>query len=645
MAKSAATTTAAPVDLEIGGSRDPIAASGSSSFTPEDTPSKAATPRRSLEFEDHQPPRLSFAARIWRKTERRLPAPVTRWSRKGIAWFKGPEAPVLHRINPLFEPIQTFPTRLVARLPKPVRFCLFAAAFVVWVVVFGVIISDFSLPTNLAGYGAPVKLGCAAQLWPNAQSCGVDGRNCLPFDNSAFAFNCPADCAGTQVLNPRAIGNQSIVYRSLVVGGTSNTSDDNALVYRGDSFICGAAIHAGIISNGGGGCGMVSLAGERSGYGSSNRNGISSVSFDSSFPLSFGFNTTEAVMSASDKCRDPRWDLLILSTIFTALFSLFTSSPATFFTPVFVIIFFQIAMASDPPSYSNYPSLASTTLGRFLPAAFVGALIYRYSVRKTLLNCKAHMEKTVLWIGGCWVGALGNYTFEQIPIQRLTSHDLHQQPGAITALIIIVLVLFAIVLYQAWCFRTEGRLPRILGLYAILGIGLLICLGIPKLSLRIHHYILALLLLPGTSMQTRVSLLCQGILVGLFINGIARWGFDPILQTAAALRGDAQLGSGIPSIVAAVSGSNITFTWDSILRGYEGVSVIVNDVERYRGVHAGSSGNFTWTRQATDSPEYFRFGFINYLPFGSVSYSDFTRAGTWFSNGTWSDPMPGRTLY
>lgn len=480
---------------------------------------------------------------------------------------------------------------------------------------------------------------------PNAQSCGVDGRNCLPFDNSAFAFNCPANCASTQVLNSRAIGNNSIVYRSLVVGGTANASDTNALIYRGDSFICGAAIHAGIINNARGGCGVASLVGERGSYGSVRRYGILSVGFDSSFPLSFEFNRTAKVVGASSKCRDPRWSLLILSTVFTTLFSVFTSSPSTFFAPIFVIIFFQVAMASDPPPFSNYPYLVSTAFGRFLPAAFVGALIYRFSAHKTLRNLKAHTEKTILWVGGCWVGALGNYTFEQIPIQRLTPHDLHQQPGAITALIIIVLVLFAVVLYQAWCFRGEGRLPRMLGLYAILGAGLLICLGMPRLSLRIHHYILALLLLPGTSMQTRVSLLCQGILFGLFINGIARWGFDPILQTAAALRGDAQLGSGIPSVMAAVSDGKITFTWKGILRGYEAISVIVNDVERYRGDHAGSDGNFTWTRHATESPEYFRFGFIRYLPFGSVSYSDFTRAGIWWLNGTWSDPVPGRTLY
>jgi hypothetical protein len=166
----------------------------------------------------------------------------------------------------------------------------------------------------------------------------------------------------------------------------------------------------------------------------------------------------------------------------------------------------------------------------------------------------------------------------------------------------------------------------------------------PKLTLRIHHYIIALLLLPGTAMQTRVSLLCQGLLVGLFVNGIARWDFDSILQTAAALRGDGQLGSGIPAILEPViNGSSITFAWENLLRGYQGVSVVVNDVERYRGSDGSDQGNFTWSRSDDEKDEYFRFGFISYQLFGNVAYSDFTRAGTWFSNGTWGEIPPGRT--
>lgn len=308
-------------------------------------------------------------------------------------------------------------------------------------------------------------------------------------------------------------------------------------------------------------------------------------------------------------------------------------------------MFFQVAMASDPPSYTDYASLASTALGRFLPAALGAALFYQYSVRKTLRRCKAHFEKTILWVGGAWVGALGNYTFDQIPINRLTGHDIKQQPGAVAALVIIVLILFAIILYQAHHLRKEGRLLRYLALYLTFGIALGLLAALPKLNLRIHHYILALLLLPGTALETRVSLLCQGLLVGLYINGLARWGFGSILETAAALRGDAQLGSAIPSILdPIINGSTITFAWKGLARGYEGVSVLVNDVERFRGFHGDSDDSFTWNRaEGTTAPEFFRFGFVNYLPFGGVSYSDFTRAGTWWANGSWSGIPAGRT--
>ncbi|OAL06908.1 hypothetical protein IQ06DRAFT_207883 [Phaeosphaeriaceae sp. SRC1lsM3a] len=572
-----------------------------------------------------------------------MPAPATRYGRKVVEWVKGPQPARPHAIKPVLERFQTFPVKLLGRLPPWARLVVYAVAFVLWAVLFAVILTNYSLPTNFAGFGAPVALSCVSNLWPSPQACGLDGRGCLPFANSSFAFNCPADCLSAQVLNPRAIGNTSITYRSLVVGGAEDESEGMARVYRGDSFLCGAAIHAGAIQNREGGCGVVSLVGAKDSFPAVSRNGINSVGYETSFPLAFDFLQSDAISADSKLCRDPRWNLLILSTIFTALFGVFASSPASFFAPIFAIIFFQVGMASDTPNYSNYPSLASTILARFLPAALVAALFYQFSVRKTLRNCKAHVEKTILWVGGAWVGALSNYTLEKIPIQRLTGHDIRQQPGAITALVIIVLILFFIILYQAWCLRREGRLPRFLGLYAIFGIGLGILSAMPHLVLRIHHYILALLLLPGTSMQTRVSLLAQGLLVGLFINGIARWDFDSILQTAAQLRADAQLGSRIPAILEPViNGTNITFAWESIARGYDAVSVLVNDVERFRGL--GDERNFTWTRLVDQElPEFFRFGFVNYAPFGGVGYSDFTRAGTWFANGTWGEIPPGRT--
>jgi phosphatidylserine synthase len=70
-----------------------------------------------------------------------------------------------HRIDPIFERIQTLPVRLLARLPRWMRVCIYAIACVVWTVLFGVIITNYSLPTNFAGFGSPVGLSCVASLW------------------------------------------------------------------------------------------------------------------------------------------------------------------------------------------------------------------------------------------------------------------------------------------------------------------------------------------------------------------------------------------------------------------------------------------------------------------------------------------------
>ncbi|KAF2178488.1 LCCL domain protein [Zopfia rhizophila CBS 207.26] len=624
------------IDLENGDRT----ARNTPSTTPETETSNSSTPeaRNSHEFDNVRSHESPPWARVWGT----IPPPLSRKLRKVMEWMKGPDPPRIYKIISFFEPIQTAPIRLLSRLPKLARTVMFIFAFGLWIALFAIIISSFSLPGDIAGYGSPVRLSCITRLWPDSQTCGLDGKECLPFDNHTLAFSCPADCGRVKVLNPRTIGDEQITYRSLVVGGTPDASDNNDPVYRGDSFICGSAIHAGILKDEGGGCGVLSLSGEKSKYGSIARNGILSVGFKSSFPLSFNFLQDEDIINSTSKCRDPRWNLLILSVIFTSLFSLFTTTPTAFFVPIFIIVYFQVSLASDPPAFADYPSAVSTAMGSLLPAAFIGVLIFHFSVRKTLWKLNAQIEKTVLWLGGCWVGALSNMTLDQIPIQRLTPHDLNQQPGAITALVFIAIILFCIGLFQAWCFRNEGRLPRYLAIYAVLGIGLLILLAIPELDLRIHHYILALLLLPGTALQTRPSLLYQGLLVGLFINGIARWGFASILQTEAALRGDAQLGRAIPEIhTPLISSTNITFTWEGVAPGYEGVSVLVNDVERFRGFHTDGDNSFSWTRHAIETLEYFRFGFVKYFPFGGIAYSDFTRAGIWQSNGSWTDIPPG----
>lgn len=409
-------------------------------------------------------------------------------------------------------------------------------------------------------------------------------------------------------------------------------------MYRADSFICGSAIHAGLISNRYGGCGVFSMIGENNNFTSSTNNGISSFGFDAGFPSSFTFLPG----ISTSHCSDLRWGLLAVSVAFTVILSLATTSSLILTASVFTGVFFHVALGSDPPSSSDPYGLVSIALSRFLPASFVVFVLYTHVISHTLsLPPSAQIERTVLWIGGLWVGALTNITIEpHIPINRLTGRDLRQQPGAITALVVLICLLTAMVVFQAHYFRLEGRLPRLLALYAGFGAALGLAAAIPGSSLRIHHYILALLLLPGTKLRTRVSLVCSGLLLGLFINGIARWGFAGIVETPTSLRGDGLYYSGVPTLlVPEVGVRNATFAWTAgETSGWEvGVSVMVNDVERFRV--KGLDGEVTWNRTSSGGAwekVYVRVGW-----YGHSIDGDYTKAGVLEEDGTWIEPVAG----
>jgi hypothetical protein len=470
--------------------------------------------------------------------------------------------------------------------------------------------------------------------------CGVDGVNCRPFHNRTFAFRCSAHCGAQIISSPEAVGNKLYnYYRTMVVGGSLTMENSTLPIYRGDSFICGAAIHAGVLSDQDGGSGIVSLIGEQSGFPSIDANGISSIGFTPSFPLSFTFLKAKDADWNTAQCSDPWWSLLIITAVFTCTLSIFTTSPLLFFGSIFTNMYFYVALVSDTPDFMDYMSMVSWAFRGFLPAVFVALVVYHFCILHTLHRLTAQVEKTVLWLGGCWLGALSNLTFERLPLQRLTPHDL-RQPGAMLTLVLILLSVLCIALFQAWAFRLEGRMPQYLTFYACLGLLLLALMAVPHMNVRIHHYILALILLPGTTLQTRPSLFYQGLLVGLFINGVARWGFDSVLQTSGELFGDG-FDSPFPGIAAPSMSSNnssITFSWGNLQSGYDGISIIVNDVERFRGYEDHEANSFTWKRYREGEPEYFRFGYVKYGILGGSSVGRLTTPGIWEMNGTWVPP-------
>ena len=571
--------------------------------------------------------------------------------RRRTGWLHGPSPPRRQAIRPLFPTFQQLPLRYLHRFAPTTgrKLAGFALLLLVWFCAFVVPLGIVRGPLKDSEGRDVVSLDCLDTFWQRKNLCGLDGVNCQPFTNLTFAFRCPASCASVGVLlNPRAVGPIEVNYRPLVVGNE---------IYRGDSFICASAQHAGIITDDSTGCGRVTLVGQHANFPSVERNGIESIPFDSYFPLSFKVSRTELGYV------QPHARFLVISSLYTVILSLFATSPSLFFFPTFISGFMHVAFESDPPTATFHntsvlPDQISLFVERLLPALFCAVIIFRTCIKRTLSGLDAQIEKTILWVGGFWFGLLSNHTIlGWLPIQRLTTpHDPEQQPGTKLSLAIILIILLLITCKQSYHLRLEGRLLPYLRLNALFLTAILITMSIPTFHLRLHHYLIALLLLPGTSLQTRPSLLYQGFLTGLFIHGVAKWGFASVLQTdaaaaaAAALREDSFANSLLPTIgtpwipldIPTRKFPNITLSWGlppaSSEADMAGISILINDVERLRHFFDFSNDDgaraFTWARDVAlelELPEYFRWAFIR----RDGLALDYSRASTWFANGSW----------
>ncbi|KAL4805209.1 LCCL domain-containing protein [Aspergillus unguis] len=617
-----------------------------------------------------------------------VPLPIRKAARATADFVKGPDPPYPLLLNPLFPHVQELPRRYLDKFfPKRKhKISLLLLLYLAWFLPWTILFIHSRSAGHIEGYGQPVTLSCSSTFWSPGKGCGLNGNDCRPFTAASTAFRCPANCKDAKMLEPYVIGNKTISYRGLVIGGPEPDSDEPGL-YRADSFICQAAIHAGVIDNDGG-CGIAHLEGAAHSYPASKQNGISSIGFLSTFPKSFSF----AKPSSDATCpQDPRWPLLGITIGALAALWLFCSSPAVLFFSAFFMLFSQVGLVSDPPPKAELAALLSVFVARLLPASFVAYVLFRYCARPLLTPLSSpiyQLSKTFLFLPPAFFGGLNNYTFARmIPLERLTPHDIQKQPGAKLALAIVIPTIICIIVTQTHRIRMGGLMPHYLKVYGSMCLILLILLPLPGLRLRIHHYILAILLMYGTAFPTRPSLVYQGLLLGLFINGIARWGFASIIETPAALgelapgRSHGWWGGTFPnvtddSVTVSLPGEgsderyhgngNITFAlWERTRMGklgVDGISVLVNDVERWRGyVDEDPAGEFVWHRHGhsglelkhtseidtddqsvgatlvdnDDKPEtlFFRFAFLKGAEAGK--YGD---AGIWLDDGEWKSP-------
>ena len=223
---------------------------------------------------------------------------------------------------------------------------------------------------------------------------------------------------------------------------------------------------------------------------------------------------------------------LAMNVILTSfLFLLFRPKPIIVFWCLFAVGYWHIIIFSQP---RDTPPTMSDAFADFLPGLFMAYGVWRVAFRFVLPTfIEMPLEATVLYIGPFWVGVLANVTFGKLPLNRLLASDVKSRPGALTALIVIVVVVLTVALNQARVIRKTGWLPHYLRWYFAGGLVLVVLALLPGLTLRLHHYIVALMLLPATAFPTRLSAIYQAFLLGLFINGGAAFEWDSILQTAA----------------------------------------------------------------------------------------------------------------
>ncbi|KAJ8594851.1 hypothetical protein M405DRAFT_760088 [Rhizopogon salebrosus TDB-379] len=516
--------------------------------------------------------------------------------------------------------------RFTHSLTAPWLLVLLAAAYII----------SFSFFVRAQWYLTPASsfVECTSVYWTENAGCGLNGTLCAPFSNSSFDFRCPAQCSSVVLQNPRLVGNVEVDFVPLIVGG-----GDNQKTYRADSFICASAVQAGLFSDSTGGCASINLVGTFTDYLPTSAFGLSSVGFPSTFPMSFRFSPSNVLTH----CTDLRTPALAFNILVTCLLFLILRPTAIVMWWCLVCIgFWHIALFSQPQAT---PPPLDIAFGAFLPTLFVCYAFWRVAVRFTLpVFANAPFEAMIWYLAPYWTGVLTNLTMDEIPIDQLTATDIKQQAGGITALIIIVLILLVLVVNQVRVIRKTGWLPYYLGWYILGGLVTLVLALLPGLEFRLHHYIISMALFPGTGFPTRLSAIYQGFLLGMFLNGVAAFGFDSILQTTADLVGDGATGSALPTFLtsaatydASIPLTNQTITWANIStnianEGWNGFALLVDDVE----VYVGAALNYSLAALEVGLPHFFRLAYA-----ASDTPGDFTMPATLWPNGTWVNPLPG----
>ncbi|GMM55378.1 hypothetical protein DAKH74_019940 [Maudiozyma humilis] len=380
-------------------------------------------------------------------------------------------------------------------------------------------------------------------------ACGLFNEDCGPFENKDYYISCPALCdQGGLLYSAVAVGPKRVKYTNYIIGGgiAPNVFDreDNILSnpLRADSYPCAAATHLGLISPITGGCAKLTMSGSQVSFPSTEgefKMGWS-IDFRSFFPSSFSFlRVTRGYMTG---CFDPRSPVVTLNILMgIPIFYLYESLYGYWI--IIINAYWTLVLVLDPPVFidpnnrETVYALFSVGFQRLLPLCFIFYVMWKVAIKRTL-DGGSPLLKLFMWYPLFWLGVMNNITFDRLPVDRLNPKDLKEQPGAMTAVGAILSTIIICAFTQAYMLWKSGRFQKYFKIYITLILGIVVLASLPGLNLRIHHYILGMVLLPGCATRSVTAYLFQGILLGLVISGVGRWDFASIVETNYALLRD-----------------------------------------------------------------------------------------------------------
>ena len=324
---------------------------------------------------------------------------------------------------------------------------------------------------------------------------------CASSAGAACTLRCPPRCADAWVGNATAYA---------VFGG------DDA-IYRGDSKLCRAALHAGLLNDGVGGCARVTLGGPRPFFPGATANGVAS--------LPAPYYPTTLLLSASNAsfCGSLQWPALLPFFLLASGGGLLLLPRALSYALMCGLGFWYLVLTAR--GGDALETLLVGVGGGVSAAALVAAAWRAAGVRA--LGGERQVFTAACSLLLPFTAALHmNFLTALLPDVDLDAASIAASPNSALFLAGFVVALVGALGCHARLLWRDGLCARFAFSYGVC----LAALAAATLALRgnatlhLHHSLLAVLLLPLTRFTVWYSVACHGALLGVLLNGVAFWG-------------------------------------------------------------------------------------------------------------------------